>query len=60
LSPPPGVGPADRLMDAQDQRDRVELIEREARFRAMEEMAEQTEAMKKRAETLAKLAEQMK
>jgi hypothetical protein len=40
LSPPPGVAQADRLMDAQDARDRVELIEREARMRAMQKMAE--------------------
>jgi hypothetical protein len=40
LGPPPGVAQADRLMDAQDQRDRAELIEREARFRAMEKLSE--------------------
>jgi hypothetical protein len=33
LSPPPGVAQADRLMDAQDARDRAELIEREAKFK---------------------------
>jgi len=36
LGPPPGVAQADRLMDAQDAKDRAELIEREARFKAME------------------------
>jgi hypothetical protein len=40
LSPPPGVAQADRLMDAQDQRDRAELVEREARLQAMEKLAE--------------------
>ena len=40
LSPPPGIGLADKLMDAQDQRDRAELIEREARLRAMAKLAE--------------------
>ena len=40
LSPPPGVSQADRLMDAQDAKDRAELIEREARFKAMEKLAE--------------------
>lgn len=29
LGPPPGVAQADRLMDAQDRRDRAELIQRE-------------------------------
>jgi hypothetical protein len=57
LSLPPGVAQADRLMDAQDQRDRAELVEREARFKAMETMAEQTEATKRRTEALQKLAE---
>jgi hypothetical protein len=41
LGPPPGVAQADRLMDAQDQKDRAELVEREARFKAMEKLAEQ-------------------
>jgi len=40
LSNPPGVALADRLMDAQDARDRAELIEREAKLRAMERLAE--------------------
>ena len=40
IGPPPGVAQADRLMDAQDQKDRAELVEREARFKAMEKLAE--------------------
>jgi hypothetical protein len=40
LSPPPGVAQADRLMDAQDARDRAELIERDARLKAMQKLAE--------------------
>jgi len=40
LSPPPGVAQADRLMDAQDRRDRIELAQRigaqEAAMRAAE------------------------
>ena len=35
LSNPPGVAQADRLMDAQDQRDRADLIAAEARRRLM-------------------------
>jgi hypothetical protein len=57
LGPPPGVAQADRLMDAQDARDRAELIEREAKLQAMQTMAEQIETMKKQTEALAKLAE---
>jgi len=53
LGPPPGVAQADRLMDAQDARDRAELIEREAQQRAMAKLAKQTEA-------LGKLVEQKK
>jgi len=40
LRPPPGVAQADRLMDAQDAKDRAELIEREAKFKAMQKLAE--------------------
>jgi hypothetical protein len=36
LGPPPGVAQADRLMDAQDARDRAELIAQEARRRLVE------------------------
>ena len=57
LGPPPGVAQADRLMDAQDQRDRAELIEREAKFKVAEKMTEQIETTKKQTEALAKLAE---
>ena len=57
LGPPPGVAQADRLMDAQDGKDRAELIEREAKLQAMEKMTEQIEATKKQTEALAKLAE---
>ena len=35
-----GVAQADRLMDAQDARDRAELIKRDAQLRAMEKLAE--------------------
>jgi len=44
-------------MDAQDAKDRAELIEREAKFKAAEKVAEQIETMKKQTEALAKLAE---
>jgi len=40
LGPPPGVAQADRLMDAQDAKDRAELIERDAKMKAMQQMAE--------------------
>jgi len=40
LGPPPGVNYADRLMDVQDQRDRLELLEREARRQALLKAAE--------------------
>ena len=40
LSNPPGTAQADRLMDAQDRRDRAELIERDARLKAMQKLAE--------------------
>jgi hypothetical protein len=39
LGPPPGVAQADRLMDAQDVKDRAELIEREAKLQATEKLA---------------------
>jgi hypothetical protein len=60
LGPPPGVNYADRLMDHQDAKDRAELIEREAKFKATQKMAEQIETMNKQTEALTKLAEQMK
>jgi hypothetical protein len=40
LRPPPGVAQADRLMDAQDAKDRAELIERDARLKSMQKLAE--------------------
>ena len=40
LSNPPGVNWADRLMDHQDAKDRAELIEREAKLKAMAKLAE--------------------
>jgi hypothetical protein len=40
LSPPPGVPQSDRLMDAQDAKDRAELVERDAKLKAMEKLAE--------------------
>jgi hypothetical protein len=40
LSPPPGVQQSDKLVDAQDARDRAELIKRDAQLRAMEKLAE--------------------
>jgi hypothetical protein len=40
IGPPPGVAQAERLMDAQDARDRAELIKRDAQLRAMEKLAE--------------------
>jgi hypothetical protein len=41
LGPPPGVAQADRLMDAQDAKDRAELIREEAQRRAMQKLADQ-------------------
>jgi hypothetical protein len=40
LSNPPGVAQADRLMDEQDRRDRLELAERLAKQKAIEQLAE--------------------
>jgi hypothetical protein len=57
LGPPPGVTQADRLMDAQDARDRAELVEREAKLQAAQKVTEQIETMKKQTEALAKLVE---
>jgi hypothetical protein len=42
LSNPPGVNYADRLMDAQDARDRAELIERDAKLQVLQRMAERS------------------
>jgi hypothetical protein len=60
IGPPPGLRYVDQQINAQDRRDRAELIEREARFAATEKMAEQIETMKKQTEALAKLAGQKK
>ena len=40
LGPPPGVAQADRLMDAQDRKDRVELAQRIAAHEAAMRAAE--------------------
>jgi len=58
IGPPPGLRYIDAQLDAQDARDRAELIEREAKLQAADKMTEQIETMKKRTEALAKLAEQ--
>jgi len=58
IGPPPGLRYVDAQLDAQDARDRAELIEREAKLQAADKMTEQIETMKKRTEALAKLAEQ--
>ena len=47
-------------MDAQDQKDRAELVEREAKFKAMKKLAEQTETMRQQTEALGKLVEEGK
>jgi hypothetical protein len=57
LSNPPGVNWADKLMDAQDARDRAELIEREAKLQAMEKLSEQGEKLQKLVEQNKKLTE---
>jgi hypothetical protein len=44
-------------MDAQDARDRAELVEREAKLQAAQKVTEQIETMKKQTEALAKLVE---
>ena len=53
LGPPPGVAQADRLMDAQDLKDRRELIEQKAKEQALLKSAERLEALH------AKLTEQV-
>jgi hypothetical protein len=42
MGPPPGVAAADRLMDAQDARDRAELIVQEARTAAVRKAIAET------------------
>jgi hypothetical protein len=58
ISSPPGVALCDKLMDHADAVDRAALIEREARFKAMEKMTEQTEKLRQQTEALAKRMEQ--
>jgi hypothetical protein len=41
LGPPPGIRYVDAQLDAQDAKDRAELVEREAKLQAMEKLAEQ-------------------
>ena len=40
IGPPPGLRYVDAQLDAQDAKDRAELVEREARIKAMEKLAE--------------------
>jgi hypothetical protein len=40
IGPPPGIRYVDAQLDAQDAKDRAELIERDARLKAMEKLAE--------------------
>jgi hypothetical protein len=40
LGPPPGLRYVDAQLDAQDAKDRAELVEREAKLQAMEKLAE--------------------
>jgi hypothetical protein len=57
LGPPPGLRYVDQQLDAQDARDRAELIQQHAQLEAAEKVTEQIEAMNKQTEALAKLAE---
>jgi hypothetical protein len=57
IGPPPGLRYVDAQLDAQDAKDRAELIEREAKLQATQKVTEQIETMKKQTEALAKLAE---
>jgi hypothetical protein len=59
LGPPPGVNYADRLMDAQDAKDRAERIQQHAQMETMRRFAEQTEILNKKIEAIgSKLAGQ--
>jgi hypothetical protein len=58
IGPPPGLRYVDAQLDAQDAKDRAELIEREAKLQATQKVTEQIETMKKQTEALVKLAEQ--
>jgi hypothetical protein len=40
IGPPPGINYVDAQLDAQDAKDRAELIKRDAQLRAMEKLAE--------------------
>ena len=57
LGPPPGLRYVDAQLDAQDAKDRAELVKREAELQAAEKMAEQIETMRQQTEALAKLVE---
>ena len=57
IGPPPGLRYVDAQLDAQDAKDRSELIEREAKLQATQKVTEQIETMKKQTEALAKLVE---
>jgi hypothetical protein len=57
IGPPPGLRYVDAQLDAQDAKDRAELIEREAKLQVTQKVTEQIETMKKQTEALAKLAE---
>jgi hypothetical protein len=60
IGPPPGLRYVDAQLDAQDARDRAELIEREARLQATEKAAEQSEKLQKLIEENKKLAEKIR
>jgi hypothetical protein len=57
LGPPPGLRYVDQQLDAQDAKDRAELIRQHAQLEAAEKVTEQIEATNKQTEALAKLAE---
>jgi len=57
IGPPPGLRYVDAQLDAQDAKDRAELVEREVKLQAAQKVTEQIETMKKQTEALAKLAE---
>jgi hypothetical protein len=60
IGPPPGLRYVDAQLDAQDARDRAELIAREAKLRAMEKATEQSEKLQKLIEENKKLAERIR
>ena len=60
IGPPPGLRYVDAQLDAQDAKDRAELIRQDAQLRTMEKMMEQTETMRRQTEALAKLVEKNK